>query len=283
MPRLGVTAPQTTIIGRPTSEVDPTSGTFLVMATLARINATPVKGTALQHPQEAHLTGVGISGNRRFFLVDPRGALYSGLAHGPLVQVATTVRGTTLSCRFPDGTVVEGSTQRLGDAVLGGFYGRRVPAHVLEGPLSDAFSAYVGEPVRIARTDRDGDGPDVLPLTLVSFASVAELGRRGGHPDLDARRFRINLELDGATPFEEDSWDGGAVQIGDAVIRIAGQIPRCAVTTQDPSTGVRDWNTLKQIARIRPLMPTKQVPFGMYATVETPGVVRVGNDVRPRR
>jgi hypothetical protein len=30
---------------------------------------------------------------------------------------------------------------------------------------------------------------------------------------------------------------------------IAGQIPRCAVTAQDPTTGLHDWNTLKQIAR----------------------------------
>jgi uncharacterized protein YcbX len=120
-----------------------------------------------------------------------------------------------------------------------------------------------------------------LPLTLVSFASVEELGRRGDNPGLDSRRFRINLELEGAAPFEEDSWDTRRVRIGEAVITIAGQIPRCAVTTQDPTSGLHDWNTLKQIARIRPLMPTSQVPFGVYATVDTPGVVRLGDDVAP--
>jgi uncharacterized protein YcbX len=251
------------------------------MPTLARINVTPVKGTALQHLESAHLTDVGISGNRRFFLVDRRDRLFSGLAYGPLVQVAASVNGTTLTCRFPDGSVVEGATDRLGDAVACGFYGHRVPAHLVDGPFSDAFTDYVGEPVRLVRTDRDGDGPDELPLTVVSFASVEELGRRGENPGLDALRFRINLELDDAAPFEEDTWDGCRVRVGDAVIRIVGQIPRCAVTTQDPTTGLRDWNTLKHIARIRPLMPTNQVPFGVYATVETPGMVRVGDDVTP--
>lgn len=251
------------------------------MPTLARINVTPVKGTALQHLQSATLTDVGISGNRRFFLVDPRGALYSGLAHGPLVQVVTTVDDATLTCRFPDGSVVADTTEWLGEPVVGRFYGRDVAGHVVEGPFSEAFSAYVGEPVRLVRSDRDGDGPDELPLTLVSFASVEELGRRGDNTGLDSRRFRINLELHGARPFEEDSWDGGSVRIGDAVIRIAGQIPRCAVTTQDPSTGLHDWNTLKQIARIRPLMATRQVPFGVYATVDTPGLARIGDDVSP--
>lgn len=251
------------------------------MPTLARINVTPVKGTALQHAPQATLTEVGISGNRRFFLVDHRGVLYSGLAHGPLVQVTATVDATVLTCRFPDGAEVSATTEDLGEPVETDFYGRSVPGHVVEGPFGGAFSSYVGQTVRLVRSDRDGDGPDELPLTLVSLASVAELGRQGGNPGLDPLRFRINLEIDGSGPFDEDTWDGARVRIGDAVIRIAGQIPRCAVTTQDPRTGFHDWNTLKQIARFRPLMPTRQVPFGVYATVATPGLVTMGDEVAP--
>jgi uncharacterized protein YcbX len=249
---------------------------------LARINVTPVKGTALHHVSEAALTEAGIEQNRRFHLADERGRLASGVAHGPLVQVVADLEGPTLTCRFPDGSTVAGSTETLGAAVRTDFFGRSVAGHVVDGPFTDAFSAYVGAPLRLVRADRDGDGPDVLPLTLVTYASVEELGRRGDYPgDLNPLRFRINLELDGSTPFEEDSWDGGLVECGEAVLRIAGQIPRCAVTAQDPSTGLHDWNTLKQIARFRPLMADRQVPFGMYATVETPGAVVVGDAVGP--
>ena len=251
------------------------------MPTLARINVTPVKGTALQHVQDADLTDVGISGNRRFFLVDHRGTLRSGLAHGRLVQVTATMAGGSLTCRFPDGADVTATTEDLGEPVDVDFYGRSVPGHVVEGPFAEAFSSYVGEPVRLVRTDRDGDGPDELPLTLVSLASVEELGRQGDNPGLDPLRFRINLEIEGSRPFEEDSWDRRDVRIGGAVVRIAGQIPRCAVTTQDPRTGLHDWNTLKQIARFRPLMPTREVPFGVYATVVSPGPVTTGDEVSP--
>ena len=63
-------------------------------------------------------------------------------------------------------------------------------------------------------------------------------------------------------------------------MRIAGQIPRCVVTTQDPNTGLRDWNTLKQIAAFRaPMADRRGIPFGVYATVETPGDVAVGTEV----
>jgi uncharacterized protein YcbX len=63
-------------------------------------------------------------------------------------------------------------------------------------------------------------------------------------------------------------------------VRIAGQIPRCVVTTQDPRTGVHDWNTLKQIAAFRPMLPDGGgAPFGMYAVVETPGEAALGDEV----
>jgi uncharacterized protein YcbX len=250
--------------------------------TLARINVSPVKGTALQHLPSADLVDAGIAGNRRFHLADDRGRLYSGLAHGPLVQVVSEVQDGTLRCAFPDGRVVVATTDDLGDLERTDFDGRAVPGRQVRGEISEAFSEYVGAPVRLFRTERDGDGPDEMPLTMVSFASVAELGRRGEYDgDLDPRRFRINLELDGAAPFEEDAWDGLQVGVGDAVLRVEGQIPRCAVTAQDPTTGLRDWNTLKQIATFRPLMSTRQVPFGVYATVSRPGHVAVGDEVTP--
>ena len=252
------------------------------MVTLGRINITPVKGTALQHPASAELVPIGIAGNRRFYLADERGRLFSGLGYGPLVMVTSEVEDGTLRCRFPDGSVVEAPTDELGELESTDFDGRAVPGRPVGGDLSLAFSDYVGAKVQLFRTERDGDGPDEMPLTLVSFASVDALGRHGGYQgDLGSLRFRINLELDGADPFEEETWDGKQVQVGAAVLRIHGQIPRCAVTTQNPATGAQDWNTLKQIALFRPLMATRQVPFGVYATVEQPGTVAVGDAVTP--
>ena len=253
------------------------------MPKVARINTTPLKGTALQHVTGVSLTGVGIGGDRRFHLVDDRGRLVSGSVHGPLVKIEVSHdrAAGTLTCRFPDGTVASGGDEALGYACETDFYGRPVPGHRLEGPLDAAFSAFVGRPVFVVRTDRDGDGVDVLPVTVISTASVAELGRRGGFEGaLEALRFRINLELDGCDPFQEDTWDGMRVRFGEAVLRIGGQIPRCVVTTQDPRTGLHDWNTLKQIASFRSPMPDRVgIPFGVYATVEVDGEVTVGDEV----
>jgi uncharacterized protein YcbX len=255
-----------------------------VMAVVSRFNVTPVKGTALGHPDAVTLTSAGIPENRRFFLVDERGELFSGSRFGPLVQVRASVgEDGALTCTFPDGQVVAAATDDLGDRLVVDFYGRPVEAREVRGPFDAAFSDHVSARVRLVRADRDGDGADVLPLTIVGDASVAELGHRGGFPgDLDSRRFRINVEVEGTSPFEEDTWDGLTVQLGEALIRVAGQIPRCVVTTEDPDTGVHDWNTLKQIAAIRPLMPDRTgIPFGMYAEVVRPGRVAAGAPVAP--
>jgi uncharacterized protein YcbX len=252
------------------------------MRTLARINVTPVKGTTLLHPERVELTSVGIPENRRYWLIDERGSLFSGSDHGPLVAVRAEAEGDRLRVSFPDGGHLESDGSQTGEAVTTDFYGRAVPGHVVAGPFSEAWSAYVGAPVRLVRGDHDGDGPDEMPLTVVSYASVRSLAEGGGHDgELDPLRFRLNLELEGCDPYEEDSWDGRRVRIGDAVVRLDGQVPRCVVTTQDPATGLRDWDTLKQIAAQRAQIPGGGLPFGMYATVETPGPVAVGDPVDP--
>jgi uncharacterized protein YcbX len=250
--------------------------------TLARINATPVKGTTLLHPDRVELTSVGISQNRRYWLIDERGALFSAPDHGPLVAVRAEADGDRLRVTFPDGTAVEADGTERADPVVTDFYGRAVAGHMVRGPFSEAWSAYVGAPVRLVRGDHDGDGPDEMPLTIVSFASVRALAEAGGHDgELSSLRFRINLEFDGCEPYEEDTWDGRRVRIGGAVVRVQGQVPRCVATTQDPATGLKDWDTLKQIAAQRTQIPGGGLPFGMYAVVETPGTAAVGDPVEP--
>ena len=43
------------------------------MPSVARINVTPLKGTALQHPERVSLTEAGIADSRRFHLIDASG------------------------------------------------------------------------------------------------------------------------------------------------------------------------------------------------------------------
>ena len=253
------------------------------MPTLARLSVTPVKGTAIHHPGSATLTGVGIPQDRLFYLVDEWGELFSGSTFGPLVAIVADYDAASerLSLRFPDGAVVEASADALGAEETTNFYGRAVAAHVVEGPFAGAISSYCARPVQLLRCDRVGDGADVEPITVVSVESVRDLAERGRYEGtLDARRFRLNLELEGCEPYEEDSWEGRHVEVGEATIEVIGQVPRCVFTTKDPVTGEKDWDTLTQIAKYRPrIAGDGGLPFGMYARVLEAGPVRVGDAV----
>jgi uncharacterized protein YcbX len=252
--------------------------------TVSRINVTPLKGTRLHHPGQVDLVEGGIPENRRFFLIQERGELFSGPDYGPLVRIHAEHEPTTgvLRLRLPDGGEVSGDTWLM-ESVVTDFYGRPVAGHVVGGPFAEVLSRFIGRPVRLVRADRDGDGSDMEPLTLVSRASVRDLARNGRYEgELDARRFRINIEIEGCDAFEEDSWAGRSVRIGSAEVVVTGQIPRCVVTTQDPDTGVRDWDTLTQIAKYRPRIGGRGgLPFGMYARVTRPGSVHIGDAVEP--
>ena len=255
------------------------------MPALARISVTPVKGTAVLHPKTVTLTETGIAHDRLFYLVDEWGELFSGSRFGPLVRLQAELGAASerLTFRFPDGTEVGGACNTLGAAETTNFYGRPVAAHVVEGPFAEAISAFCSKPLRLLRCDRDGDGVDVDPITVVASASVRDLAERGRYEgELDARRFRMTLELDGCEPYEEESWAGGLLQVGEATVEVGDQVPRCVFTTKDPDTGDKDWDTLTQIAKYRPrIAGGGGLPFGVYARVMQPGVIGVGDRVVP--
>ena len=71
------------------------------------------------------------------------------------------------------------------------------------------------------------------------------------------------------------------VRLGGAVVRIGGGVGRCAVTTRDPDTSVRDLDTLRLLRAYREPLADGEIPFGVYAAVEEPGIVRVGDEVEP--
>jgi uncharacterized protein YcbX len=244
---------------------------------VGRINVTPVKGLGLHHPEEVELTTRGVETNRRFYLISGW-RLFNGKDHGPLVRIAPSVENGRLRLAFPDGCVLDGEVE-LGEAVSTSFWGRQVAGRLVVGPWSDALSDYAGTSVQLVQTDEPGTGTDVHVGTLVSRASCERLGHELA-AEVDARRFRMLFDLDGCEPHEEDTWD--RVRIGEAVVRIAGPVPRCAVTTQNPSTGVPSLDTLRGIKAYRGLRGAeKKIDFGVYFDVEEPGRVRVGDAAEP--
>ncbi|MDJ0865717.1 MAG: MOSC domain-containing protein [Myxococcota bacterium] len=116
---------------------------------------------------------------------------------------------------------------------------------------------------------------DCYPLFLLSRASLDTLQQR--HPDsrFDSRRFRPNLLLEGTdgADFPENAWVGKRVRIGDAVLEIAVECPRCVMTTHPQADLAKDPHVM------RALVQENGGNLGVYAAVVTPGAVQQGDPV----
>ena len=153
--------------------------------------------------------------------------------------------------------------------------------HLVDGPWAAALGAFLGRDVDIVRCDRIGGTRSAHPATLVTDGSLDALGAALGVGEMDARRFRMLIELEGGDAHEEDTWVGGRIGLGETVLRISAPVARCAITTHDPDTGQRDLDTLRAIKDYRGLVNGKDLMFGVWGEVETPGIIRVGDEVRP--
>jgi uncharacterized protein YcbX len=212
--------------------------------------------------------------------------MINGKVVGPLVRVVPNYDGEVghLALRFPDGSVVEGSTH--GGAHVTTLISRReVGGRIVEGPWSEALSELAGRSLRLVQAERPGDAADRGlrgGVSLVGIASLGALAAAAGVEQVDGRRFRMLFGVDGVPAHAEDDWVGRRLRIGDAVVQLRGNVGRCAVTTQDPETGVPDLDTLHVLGQYRGDVETSEpLPFGVWGEILQPGRVRLGDAVQP--
>ena len=252
------------------------------MPRVARFSIAPVSSLGLEHPDEIELTEVGVVEDRRFYLIDDTGRHIDRLVIGPLVQIAAHAdpEATRLRLDFPDGTVVDEEV-RLGNPIETQTRSRSFIGHEVDGPWAEPLSAFAGRRLRLIRVDRPGGTRTQHHASLISDGSLAALAGQLDEVDVDARRFRMLIELEGAQAHEEDRWVGHRIRLGEAVLRVTKPDARCAITTQDPDTGVRDLDTLRGIIAYRGLRDGEHADFGVLADVDVPGRVALGDEVVP--
>ncbi len=136
-------------------------------------------------------------------------------------------------------------------------------------PLTPAGRAQPAALVSAGRGMTDSDFPSV---SILSVTSLAVLSARMGQ-DLSPHRFRGNLWLDGAAPWEELGWVGRTLRLGGAVLRIDERITRCNATKVNPTTGKPDADTLSALETA-----FGHQDFGVYATVIEGGPIALGDD-----
>ena len=223
------------------------------MLRLSGLYRYPLKSAIAEPLQRAQLDALGLSGDRRWMVVDaasgrfltqrllPQMTQLKARWHGEqlllgapgmddllvaLPDEQAELRGVTIwrdSLRVPD----------AGDEAAGWLslaLGR--PCRLVQVPEArarqvDTAYAEVGDKVAFA---------DGFPLLLIGQGSLDDLSARVGRP-LEMLRFRPNLVVEGAEPYAEDSWK--RIRIGALEFRVAKGCSRCVMTTLDPQSGER--------------------------------------------
>lgn len=259
-----------------------------------RINVTPIKGTRITMAEKITLGSAGVRNNRRFFWVNRDGIMINGKRTDKLTTLIAMYRDEdeSLDITFPDGRLISAVTTRSGEMVESNFYGRPVRGEFVEGPWAGAVSEYIGMDVRLVEVELGTTATDVHPITIISEATLDFIKNCSDAPELNWNdRFRMLFEIDGLDLYEEETWIGNRVALGNTVVEVVGPVPRCVVTSYDPIHGGRTFDTLRALRQARGVRkeelstPTDHLPdggaflLGVYAVVIKGGVVEIGDEV----
>lgn len=131
-------------------------------------------------------------------------------------------------------------------------------------PLSPEDRAQPSRVISINRGMTDTDFESVSFINLASHRAIeAKLGQK-----ISPTRWRGNFLLDGFEAWEERSWIGKRLRIGEAEFEVREHIVRCLATTANPATGERDADTLGTLKE-----NWGHQDCGVYAVVTKPGIV----------
>ncbi len=125
---------------------------------------------------------------------------------------------------------------------------------------------------RLVRAPAQGMADNgVAQLSIMTHASLRDLSQQVGQ-DLDPRRFRGNLWLDGLAPWAEFDLVGHHIRIGQVELHVTDRIERCRATEANPETGERDVQTVRALHQ-----HWGHRDFGIYATVTQGGTLTPGD------
>lgn len=210
----------------------------------------PVKSVGGETLASATVGVLGIEGDRVVAVQDERGEVTWAGAIPALMRVrAATVGAGVAELVLPDGERFRSDAPDAGSRL----------------------SAAVNAKVNLVGHQPDQPGAALHVLTTTSLRS---LGSALPESAIDATRFRPNLVLDGVlgSAYPESGWIGRRMAIGALRLRFTGACDRCVMTTKETPSVPHDRAVLRWVAR------ELGNAFGVYAAVEAPGRIRVGDE-----
>jgi uncharacterized protein len=221
------------------------------MASVVEVWRYPVKSMAGERLDSCEVALTGLDGDRRWALVDG-----SPNRAGKPLTIREEDQLMTYRARLADGGV---EVVTPGGEVAG-----------MDDRMVARLAAETSRPLTLR--ELEGANFDDSPVLIVNLATVAAFGVEAGM-QVDHRRFRANLYVNGLAPEKELAWIGRRVAVGEAELEVVSRCERCVVITKDPDTIA----TTPELLRV--LTQTQETCMGVYCRVTRPGRVAAGDHV----
>jgi uncharacterized protein len=231
------------------------------MASVVELWRYPVKSMGGERLHSCAVAQTGLEGDRRWALVD--GSLNRA---GKFMTIRQDERMLTYHARMArPGGVAAAKSRDVVEVVTPG--GEVVE---MDGRLVSQLATETSRPLTLR--ELEGANFDDSPVLLINVATIAAFGAEVGM-ELDRRRFRANLYVDGFAPEEEVGWIGRRVVVGEVELEVVSRCERCVIVTRDPDT------TAATPELLRALTETHEKCLGVYCQVTRPGRISVGDPV----
>ena len=144
--------------------------------------------------------------------------------------------------------------------------------------IAEFFSGFLAGSARGAPKLLEAEGhmfsdvPEKV-VSIINLASLRDLERVLREP-VHPLRFRANVYIDGAAPWQEFDWVGSKIRIGNAGLEVTAPIGRCAATNVDPETAERDLNIPRTLQ-----LGFRHSRMGVYAAVTEAGDLAKGDSL----
>jgi uncharacterized protein YcbX len=275
--------------------------------TISEIWRYPLKSMIGERVAHAELAGAGMVGDRAWAVRDEvKGGIRGAKKIGRLMQLAASYvdgPGGPVTITMPDGSTVRTDAEDVAEVVSAALdhevtlgplqpptdldhYRRGAPdSDDLIEELNAIFGREEGEPLpdlsvfppEILEYESPlGTYVDAFPMLLLSTSALRSLARAVPDSVVDVRRFRPNLVIDtGDAPgHPEFEWVGRTVRVGETELEVTTPCPRCVMITREI-----DETIPSDRAVLRYVVKELDQNVGVYATVATPGPVRLGDPV----
>ena len=110
-------------------------------------------------------------------------------------------------------------------------------------------------------------------ISLINTKSVVDFQNKTNQ-EIETKRFRGNIFVDGVDAWEERNWIGKIIKINDISFKVEKNIPRCVAINLKPNTDDNSLNLLQSLKKTY-----NHFDMGVYLTALNDGLINIGDNI----